>query len=84
MATTNMPESVDKAIRRRFEREVIVDLPTSRELSEMAGVALPDSIRLSHGALRRMILQARRTSVMRKVDYSLTLLGMIANMVANG
>ncbi len=80
MATTNMPESVDGAIRRRFEIEVQVVLPSNRELSEIAGVPLPASFQCSHATLRRMVLQAKRESVMRRVDYALTLLAMVANI----
>jgi AAA+ superfamily predicted ATPase len=82
MATTNMPESVDGAIRRRFEREVCVDFPDSRELSKIAGVALPAGLRISHAALRRIVLQAKRASVMQGADYALTVMGMISNMEA--
>lgn len=80
MATTNMPESVDSAIRRRFEREVNVELPNNRELSEMSGVSLPPSFRMSHAAMRRVILQAKRASVMQGADYALTVLAMVSNM----
>lgn len=80
LATTNMPESVDSAIRRRFEREVVVELPDSREISQMAKVALPPTVRMSHAAARRMILQAKRASVMQGADYELTVLAMVANM----
>lgn len=83
MATTNMPESVDGAIRRRFEREVCVELPDSRELSAIAGVALPAGLRISHAALRRMVLQAKRASVMYGADYALTMMGMVSNMEAS-
>lgn len=82
MATTNMPESVDSAIRRRFEREVCVEYPDSRELSKIAGVALPAGLRMSHAALRRIVLQARRASVMQGADYALTVMGMVSNMEA--
>ena len=80
MGTTNMPESVDRAIRRRFEREVNVELPSSKELSEIAGVALPAGLRMSHAALRRMVLQAKRASVIQGADYALTVLAMVSNM----
>jgi SpoVK/Ycf46/Vps4 family AAA+-type ATPase len=80
MATTNMPSSVDGAIRRRFEIEVAVNYPDSRELSKIAGVALPMNLRISHAALRRMVLQAKRASVMQGADYALTLMAMVANM----
>lgn len=80
MATTNMPESVDSAIRRRFEIEVSVELPSSVDLSKMAGVALPASFRASHATMRRIILQARRASVMQNADYALTVLAMVSNM----
>jgi SpoVK/Ycf46/Vps4 family AAA+-type ATPase len=79
VASTNMPESVDSAIRRRFEREVIVDYPDSRELSKIAGVALPAGLRISHAALRRIVLQARRASVMQGADYALTVMAMVSN-----
>jgi SpoVK/Ycf46/Vps4 family AAA+-type ATPase len=82
MATTNMPGSVDGAIRRRFEIEVAVDYPDSRELSKIAGVALPVNLRISHAALRRMVLQARRESVMYGSDYALTLMAMVSNIEA--
>jgi AAA+ superfamily predicted ATPase len=80
LATTNMPMSVDYAIRRRFEREVNMELPDAKELSQIAGVALPVGLRLSHADLRRMILQAKRASVMEDCDYALTLLAMISNL----
>lgn len=83
MATTNMPDSVDGAIRRRFEREVSVDLPCSRELSKIAGVALPEGLRISHATLRRMVLQSKRASVMYGTDYALTLMGMVSNLEAS-
>jgi len=79
MATTNMPDTIDGAIRRRFEAEVTVELPDVRELSELAGVALPSSLRISHAAMRRMVLKAKRESVMKGTDYSLTLLGMVSS-----
>lgn len=82
MATTNMPESVDSAIRRRFECEVLVELPTIQELSKMSGVALPETARMSHAAMRRIMLQARRASVMNGADYSLTVMGMVSNATA--
>lgn len=78
MATTNLPEAVDSAIRRRFEREVSMELPDNRELSQIAGVALPSSVRMSHAALRRIVLQAKRASVMQGADYALTVLAMIS------
>jgi len=81
LASTNIVDSVDGAIRRRFEREVFVELPSSQELSSMAGVALPSTFRISHAAMRRIILQARRASVMQGADYSLTVLAMVANSV---
>lgn len=79
LATTNMPQSVDSAIRRRFECEVRVDLPSIQELSKMSGVALPETARMSHSDMRRIILQARRASVMFGADYSLTVMGMVSN-----
>lgn len=82
MATTNLPEAVDFAIRRRFEREVNMELPDNKELSLIAGVALPPSVRISHAALRRIVLQAKRASVMQRADYALTVLAMISNMEA--
>lgn len=82
LATTNMPESVDGAIRRRFETEVGVDYPDSRELSKIAGVALPAGLRMSHATLRRIVLQAKRASVMHGADYALTVMGMVSNMEA--
>jgi hypothetical protein len=57
-------------------------LPDSRELSAIAGVALPAGLRISHAALRRMVLQAKRASVMYGADYALTLMGMVSNMEA--
>lgn len=79
MATTNVPEAIDGAIRRRFECEVSVSLPDSGELSELAGVVIPTGFKASHAAMRRMILKAKRQSVMSGVDYTLTLLGMVSN-----
>jgi len=86
LASTNVVDSIDGAIRRRFEREVSVDLPTSQELSRLAGVALPSTFRVSHATMRRIILQARRASVMQSADYALTVLAMVANeqRVVNG
>jgi AAA+ superfamily predicted ATPase len=83
MATSNMPESVDGAIRRRFECEVAVTLPDNRELSQLSGVALPPSFRTSHAAMRRMILRAKRESVMREMDYALTLLAMVSKEISD-
>ena len=80
MATTNLPEAVDFAIRRRFEREVNVEFPDNAELSKIAGVALPSTVRISHAALQRIILQAKRASVMHGADYALNVLGMVSNM----
>jgi AAA+ superfamily predicted ATPase len=81
MATTNMPASIDSAIRRRFEREVSVELPSNNDLSRMAGVAIPSSFQASHADMRRIVLQARRASVMQGVDYSETVLSMVSNVL---
>ena len=78
VATTNMADSIDPAIRRRFELEVSMPLPNAKELSNIAGVPIPDSCRMSHAAMRRAVLQAKRQSVLRGTDYHMTLLALIA------
>jgi AAA+ superfamily predicted ATPase len=78
IATTNMPESIDSAVRRRFEQEVSVELPSVRELSTLAGVALPADTRISHARMRRFILQAKRDSVLRGHDYTTALLARLS------
>ena len=77
LATTNLVEAIDSAVRRRFELEEQVQLPSARELSKIAGVALPADIKLSHAAVRKCVLQARRRTVTHGVDYSLTVLALI-------
>lgn len=81
IATTNMADSIDKAIRRRFELEVRMGYATHAELSKIAGVALPEGLEISHAELRKHIVKARRYSVLHGVDYSLTLLSMISRGV---
>ncbi len=77
VGTTNMADSIDSAIRRRFEMEVSVPLPNTKELSNIAGVPIPDDCRMSHAELRRAVLQAKRRSVLRGADYQLTLMSII-------
>lgn len=78
IGTTNMAASCDGAIRRRFEIEIEVPLPTALELSTLAGVPIPDDCIMSHAAMRRLILQAKRISVLQGTDYALTLLGLLS------
>lgn len=78
IGTTNMAKSIDTAIRRRFELEVAVPYPTTKELSNIAGIPIPDDCKMSHAEMRRMVLQAKRRSALRGVDYQLTLLSLIA------
>ena len=80
IATTNMTdESVDNAVMRRFELQVEIGLPIGKELSLMSGVSWPDSFRVSHAVCRRMVLQAKRASVMLEANYETILMSMIAN-----
>jgi AAA+ superfamily predicted ATPase len=78
IGTTNMPDSIDTAIRRRFELEVSIPLPSTKELSNIAGVPIPADCQMSHAEMRRAVLQAKRQSVLRGADYQLTLMSIIA------
>jgi AAA+ superfamily predicted ATPase len=81
VATTNMMDgSIDSAVHRRFELQVIVPLPTSSELSKLAGIPWPEELHISQADCRRMILQAKRASVMTGGDYSLILMSMCSNL----
>jgi AAA+ superfamily predicted ATPase len=77
VGTTNMADSIDSAIRRRFELEVSIPLPNTKELSNIAGVPIPDNCQMSHAEMRRAVLQAKRQSVLRGTDYQLTLMRLI-------
>ena len=80
VATTNMMDnSIDSAVHRRFELQVLVPLPTSQELSRIAGVPWPEDLRISQADCRRMVLQAKRAAVMSGGEYSLILMAMCAN-----
>jgi len=74
IGTTNMAHSIDGAIRRRFELEVLVPMPTTLELSRIAGVPVPDYCRLSHAEMHKLVLQAKRSSVIHGTDYAITIL----------
>lgn len=78
IGTTNMADSIDGAIRRRFELEINVPLPTTKELSNIAGVPIPDDCQMSHAEMRRAVLQAKRQSVLKGVDYYMALLKLIS------
>ena len=80
IGTTNMADSIDPAIRRRFELEVSVPMPTAKELSLIAGVPIPDDCRMSHADMRRAVLQARRRSVLSGADYQMTLMAIIGRI----
>lgn len=77
VATTNLVNEIDSAVRRRFEVEVEAPRPTSAELSKMAGVSLPKSFTATHAEMRRLILFAKRQSVLRRVDYGDVLLSLV-------
>lgn len=79
VATTNVIDSVDEAIRQRFELQVEVPMPTTRELSTLAAVALPADYRGSYRELNSLILRAKRESIVRGGDYASTLLHLIAS-----
>ncbi|CAM6006441.1 unnamed protein product [Sphagnum balticum] len=76
IATTNMAECIDGAIRRRFELEAEMGFPQHVEICKIAGVALPEGLQISHANLRKLIVRAKRQSVLKGVDYALTLLGL--------
>ncbi len=78
IATTNMANSIDYAIRRRFESEVQIPLPTTAELSKMAGVPIPEGTNMSHATMRKCILMARRTQVLKGIDYTTGLMAFVA------
>lgn len=80
VATTNMMDgSIDSAIERRFEIQVTVTMPTASELSRIAGIPWPDGFIVSQAECARMVLMAKRQSVMLNMDYSLALMGLISN-----
>ena len=79
IGTTNMAASIDAAIRRRFEIEVSASLPTTLELSRIAGVPIPEGCTISHAEMRRAVLNAKRKAILRGADYHLTLLSMLSN-----
>jgi AAA+ superfamily predicted ATPase len=80
VATTNLVDTIDGAIRRRFELEKFLDLPSTGELSRIAGVEIPADCQLTQAELRRAVLQARRAMVLRGVDYGEALMGIIGEM----
>lgn len=80
IGTTNLASALDVAIRRRFESEIELTLPTTREISELAGVNVPADFVASHADIRRLVLQARRRCVVHRSDYSQTLLALISSM----
>lgn len=83
IATTNMMDnSIDSAVHRRFELQFSVPLPSSQELSRIAGVPWPEDLRISQADCRRMVLQAKRASVMTGGEYSLILMAMCTNAQA--
>lgn len=77
VATTNLVETIDGAIRRRFELERVLDLPTTEELSRIAGVEIPAEYRVTQAELRRAVLQARRAMVLKGADYEQALMAII-------
>jgi len=79
VATTNLADAVDGAVRRRFELELETLMPSHKELSLMAGVPLPSGFSVTHAEMRRLILHAKRHSVLYEKDYSLTLQAFIVN-----
>jgi AAA+ superfamily predicted ATPase len=81
VATTNLVDTIDGAIRRRFELEKVLDLPTRDELSRIAGVEIPSDCRLTQAELRRAVLQARRAMVLRGVDYRQALMRIIGEII---
>lgn len=78
IGTTNMLDAIDPAIRRRFELEVNVPLPTSIELAEIAGIDVPPGLKLPHAEMRRAVLQAKRRMVLSGKDYRTSLFEIIA------
>lgn len=80
VATTNvMDGSIDHAISRRFEVQQIVPMPTSVELSKIAGIPWPPEFIVSQAECARMSLLARRQSVMRSMSYEVCLMSLIAS-----
>jgi AAA+ superfamily predicted ATPase len=73
VGTTNLIDGLDTAIRRRFDLEIEVPMPTHRELCEIAGVVLPHRFSASHAVMRRLVLQAKRQSVVHGMDYAVAL-----------
>jgi AAA+ superfamily predicted ATPase len=83
IATTNMSDKdIDTAIVRRFELQVEIPLPSAKELSRISGVAWPEEFIVSHAVCRRMVLQAKRRSILASSDYELTLGAMISRGIA--
>lgn len=80
VATTNMVDLLDPAIRRRFELEVSVPAPTATELSIMAGMPIPEHLTLSHAEMTRLVLQAKRKQVIYGVDYKAAMSALIAEI----
>ena len=80
VGTTNLVNALDTAIRRRFEKELRMSMPTQRELSALAGVAVPTDLVISHADMRRLVLQARRQSVVHSLDYGLALTALISSV----
>jgi AAA+ superfamily predicted ATPase len=85
IATTNMGNSdIDPAIQRRFELQVEIPLPTAKELSRLSGIVWPEEFIVSHAVCRRMVLQAKRRSVLDDANYELTLGAMISQEISAG
>ena len=82
VATTNMMDgSIDNAVGRRFELQITLTMPDSRELSRIAGVPWPVECIVSQAECARMVLHARRQSVMRDMDYSICLMALISTVM---
>lgn len=83
IATTNMvDDSIDSAIQRRFELQVLTSLPDEKELSRIAGIPWPSGFQVSQAECRRLVLQAKRRSVMTNASYELVLMALISSLQA--
>jgi AAA+ superfamily predicted ATPase len=80
IGTTNMMDgSIDSAVSRRFELKITLSMPDNCELSRIAGIPWPIDFIVSQADCARMVLHAKRQSVMRGIDYQMALMSLITS-----
>lgn len=81
-ATTNLIEALDPAIRRRFEVEFEVPMPSAEELSRIAGITI-EQPGMSHAEMQTLVAQARREAILDGAEFEAELRSRIARLAKN-